>query len=173
MRGPSPRFRPLDMFRVLAAHGVDYVVIGGLAAVFQGSPIRTGDVDLCPETSRANLERLAGALAELAADLRTETGERVPFARDADFLARMAALTLTTECGDLDVCFVPAGTGGYADLVRHVVLCEVEEVEVPVADIADVIRSKEACGRDKDRETLPALRVLAQEIARAEAAEDS
>lgn len=54
----------------------------------------------------------------------------------------------------------PAGTGGYADLRREAIDIELRGVRVPIASLADVIRSKEAAGRDKDRRVLPVLREL-------------
>ena len=69
-----------------------YVLIGGLAAVFHGSPFPTEDADITPQNDRPNLTRLAAALRELNAKIRTEAfPEGLPFACDADELA--AALT--------------------------------------------------------------------------------
>ena len=65
-----------------------------------------------------------------------------------------------TRAGDLDVSFVPSGTQGYADLRRDAVTIVVHGVSVPVASLADVVRSKEAAGRDKDRLALPMSRRL-------------
>ena len=65
---------------------------------------------------------------------------------------------LSTAYGDLDVAFLPAGTNGYADLVESAETYELEgDVRVVVASLADVIRSKEAADRPKDREALPVL----------------
>jgi len=68
------------LFAVLDRHKVAYVLIGGIAAVYHGSPFPTEDVDIAPQTDRANLARLAAALAEL--DARTldfaERAAKVP-----------------------------------------------------------------------------------------------
>jgi len=58
----------------------------------------------------------------------------------------------------------PAGTGGYKDLDRDSQTIELGRVKVRVASLADVIRSKEAAGREKDRATLPALRRLLDQL---------
>ena len=84
---------PLDperLFAVLARHAVDYVLIGGLAAVLHGSALVTNDADICPNRDPENLARLADALRELDARVRTpsEPGG-VAFACDAELLARM------------------------------------------------------------------------------------
>jgi len=65
------RFDPEAMLRILTDHGVQYVLIGGLAATLHGSPLRTGDVDICPSRSPENLTRLAAALRAMDARIRS------------------------------------------------------------------------------------------------------
>ncbi len=65
-----PRFQPEEILRALERHAVRYIVIGGIAATLHGSPLRTGDLDICPARDRDNLERLAAALAEIRARVR-------------------------------------------------------------------------------------------------------
>jgi hypothetical protein len=156
-----------EIFAVLARHQVDYVLIGGLAAVLHGSPLPTLDADICPATDLENLRRLAAALADLDARVRTpDTPAGVPFPRDAAFLSRLSLLNLVTRAGDLDLSFMPAGTTGYHDLATRAALVPVHGIEVRVAALEDVIRSKEAANRPKDLRTLPMLRHLLAEIRR-------
>ncbi len=68
-----------------------------------------------------------------------------------------------TQHGDLDISFVPNGTTGYADLVRDASDHDVFGVVVPVASLADIIRSKQAANRDKDQRVLPTLRRILAE----------
>ena len=154
-------FRPQEILRVLDHHHVRYVLVGGLAAVLHGAAHVTTDVDVVPEDAQANLERLSEALRELGARIRS-TGEPdgIPFDHSAASLARVRVWNLQTSMGDLDITFQPSGTRGYDDLRRDVVRMEIRGVEVPVASLADVVRSKEAAGRARDRATLPALREL-------------
>jgi hypothetical protein len=156
---------PEAIFTSLAAHEVEYVLIGGLAAVLHGSPLPTLDADICPARTPENLARLAAALVELDARIRTsDTPGGVPFPRDAGFLASVDLLNLVTRAGDLDVAFLPAGGLDYTTLVTRVRPLRVREVTIPVADLEDVIRSKEAANRPKDQRTLPVLRQLLTEI---------
>ena len=121
-----------------------YVVIGGLAAVMHGSSAATGDVDICPERSTANLEHLAAALRDLHARIRTTAEPAgIDFAADAVFLACMAMVNLVTDFGDLDISYQPAGFAGYEELIDHAVEIDVAGVAVRVASLDDVIRSKE------------------------------
>ena len=70
-------------------------------------------------------------------------------------------LDMTTEAGDLDVTFQPSGTQGFVDLKRDAVEIEAADpLHILVASLEDVIRSKEAAGREKDRPVLPRLRRL-------------
>jgi hypothetical protein len=148
---------------------VRYVLVGGLAAVLHGAAHVTTDVDVVPEDAQANLERLSAALRELNARIRT-TGEAdgIPFDHSAESLARVRVWNLQTSMGDLDITFQPSGTRGYDDLRRDVVTMDIRGVEVPVASLADVVRSKEAAGRARDRAVLPALRELLARQRRAE-----
>ncbi len=156
-----PEFQPEAIINVLAAHGIDGVFIGGFAAYLQGSPFPTGDVDLTPATDKDTLTRLSAALYELDAKVRAvELDEPLPFHHDAASLAASRIWNLTTRFGDLDISFVPSGTTGYDDLKRDAVTLILGDSTVRVASLADIVRSKEAAGRDKDRRALPVLREL-------------
>lgn len=160
MAAPQP-FDARPILRVLVKHDVDFVLIGALATIFHGSPVRTGDADITPAADRQNLERLGDALTELGARIRV-AGEPEGFAFDssAEALSRAQIWNLITPHGDLDISFVPSGTGGYDDLIRDAVTYEIDGVHIKVASLADVIRSKEAADRPKDRAVLPTLREL-------------
>lgn len=159
-----PAFRPEEIFRLLDLHGVDYVLIGGVAATLHGSNLRTGDVDICPDRSVTNLERLAGALNAMHARIRAaDAPDGVRFQCDPTFLTRAETWNLVTDFGDFDISFRPAGTEGFEDLCRRRVHFELSGIRVPTASLDDVIRSKEAAGRRKDLEHLPTLRLLRDE----------
>jgi hypothetical protein len=159
-------FEPRELFRILNAHGVRYVVIGNLGATLYGSPLVTNDADICPSRDHDNLEALAGALSEMRARIRAPgLPEGLPFACDAVFLGQMKMVNLVTPLGDLDLSFEPSGTEGYGDLSqRSVVVGLRDDLEVPVAALEDIIRSKEAANREKDRLALPTLRLLLQKM---------
>lgn len=157
-------YEPDRLLEVFERHGVRYVVIGGFAAMLRGSPYDTTDVDVTPERSELNLRRLSAALEELEAAVRVdaESAADLPALElDAAALDRFQTLALTTKYGNLDICLVPDGTQGYRDLRRGATRELITEtLEIPVASLADVIRSKEATGREKDLLHLPTLRRL-------------
>lgn len=153
----------LRIVQVLNRHGVDYVVIGGYAAVLYGSPRATEDLNITPGTDVENLRRLASALIELGAELLPPDSEPIPWDWSAESLRRFTTVTTRTSAGDLDLAFSPdAPDGGhfdYARLARRAVVVSLPP-DVPVADLHDVIASKQASGRPKDQATLPELRDL-------------
>ena len=154
-------FKPNDLLAVLDEYDVRYVLIGGLAAILHGGPHVTSDVDIVPQESTENLDRLSKALDAIDARIRIAGDvQGVPFSHDADSLRQVRIWNLVTDLGELDIMFVPSGTRGYDDLARDVEEIPVEGIVVPVASLADVVRSKEAAGRPRDRSALPALRHL-------------
>jgi hypothetical protein len=163
---PEP-LDPETLFRALAEHHVDYVLIGGLAANLHGSPLVTNDADICPERTHDNLERLAAALRDLDARIRThaELGG-LAFTCDAEFLERMKTLNMQTRAGDFDISFEPgAFAGGYDELVGNAVSMTVFGLPIRIASLHDIIASKEAANRPKDQAALPYLYALEDEIA--------
>ena len=164
---PEAEFRPELLLEVLARHGVRHVLVGGFAGVIHGSPYVTTDVDVVPDADPANLQRLSEALDDLHARVWTE-GEPsgLPFDHDPTSLAASRMWNLVTDHGRLDITFEPSGTAGFDDLARDAVHLVILGTEVDVASLADVIRSKEAAGRDKDRLVLPVLRRILAETER-------
>jgi hypothetical protein len=160
-------FDPTEIVRVLEANAVRYVLIGGMAATIYGADYVTGDVDITPAKDAENLTRLSTALHDLDARIRVaDEPEGLPYDHTANSLASAAVWNLVTRVGDLDIAFIPSGTQGYGDLRRDAVTVLIHDVAVPVASLADVVRSKEAAGRDKDRLALPMLRRLLAESGR-------
>ncbi|MDP9467645.1 MAG: hypothetical protein M3P32_02735 [Chloroflexota bacterium] len=156
-------FDPLHLFETLNRHGVRYVVIGGIAARLLGSPTVTRDLDICYARDADNLRTLATALKELHPELRgAELG--LPFQLDARTLRAGDNFTLETDAGDLDLMGTPAGSDGYADLVRSATRLDLGGVEVLVAAIDDLIRMKRAAGRPKDLIEVEVLGALRDEL---------
>lgn len=85
-----------------AAHGVEFIIIGGQAEALFGSPRVTFDVDLCYRRTAENLERLAGALRELKPSLRGAPPD-LPFQLDARALALGSNSMFRTISGSLDL----------------------------------------------------------------------
>jgi len=156
----GPCLNAAAIVEVLVRYGVHFVVIGAFAAIAQQAPIpATRDIDMTPESTIDNLDRLSAALKELHAKIRTDAVEGgLPFDHNGKSLGQAEFWNLICPYGEFDISFRPSGfENGYADLVvrSHAVL--VDGIEVPIADLSDVIHSKEAAGRPKDLRVLPIL----------------
>jgi Nucleotidyltransferase of unknown function (DUF6036) len=164
----TPEFDVEHILSCLTAHGVDYVVIGGIAAVLWGSARNTFDLDICPATDGGNLEALGTALVDLGVRLRG-IDEDVPFVPDAATLARIEMLTLDTDAGPLDVVTRPGGASAYERLRKDAERVEIGAFSVRVASIDDLIAMKRSAGRPKDEldvEELEAIKRLRRRLER-------
>ena len=161
-RGQKRAPRTLDPEAILAVldrHGVSFVVIGGLACEVRGVPLpRTEDLDITPDRDATNMDRLSSALNELNARIRApDAPDGLPFAHTGRSLMTARVWNLVTDHGPMDLAMIPDGTEGYEDLSRDAEDIEAFGGMVQVASLRDVIRSKEAAGREKDIEHLPIL----------------
>lgn len=162
------KFDPVSICRILSERGVKFVVLGGFAAVVHGSPVPTEDIDVIPSREIENLERLAEALQEMNAAIRTSDGP-VQNRIDAAFLANMPnMLNLLTDYGDVDLVFNPSGQ--LSNFEQWSLRAESAELEpgliVAIAALDDIIASKSAANRLKDQKALPYLESLRDEIRR-------
>ena len=152
-----PEFRAADILGVLVAHGVDFVVVGGLAVVFHGSTRITQDLDVCYSTEPANLEVLGQALIELEAKL-FGIDEDVPFVPDAKALARTEILTLATKHGKLDLLRSPAARP-LPELRQGASWCR-RGLRDPRRLPEDLIAMKQSAGRAKDLADIEELEAI-------------
>lgn len=146
----------LGLLRVLLHHGVDFFVVGGVAAQLEGAPILTLDLDVVYAKTPENLDRLLAALRELKARYRDPAGRHIE--PDKEKLERMRLHLLLTELGALDVLSTVGAGLTYEDLIGRTLSYELGELEVRVLELAAVIETKEQANRDKDRAVLPVLR---------------
>ncbi len=93
----APPLQAKKLFALLEQHGVHYVVVGGLAAIVHGSARATFDIDLVPDWSTANLERLAAALRAADAQLRIPDASPVDYPIDVDSLRAFEVSTWRTR----------------------------------------------------------------------------
>jgi predicted nucleotidyltransferase len=148
-----------DLLKELHRLDVEFVIIGGMAAVAHGSAYLTLDLDLCYSRKKENLEKLAQALASFHPRLRGAPSD-LPFRLDAAALRSGMNFTLTTNLGDLDILGEVSGLGGYPEALSFSEELEVYSLRCKVLTLEGLIRSKKAAGRTKDLMLLPELEAL-------------
>jgi hypothetical protein len=143
------------ILRTLAEHGVDYVLIGGLAVQTHGHVRTTNDADLIPAPEPANLARLAAALRQLGARVLNPGQEDTEI--DAAMLPRATIWQFATRDGGIDVMHDVPGGAPYAELSERSLGVQLGDVRVQVVDLDDLIRMKLARGRSIDLADVAAL----------------
>jgi hypothetical protein len=150
-----------DLRALLAAlqeHGVNFVVIGGVAVGAHGFIRGTEDLDLVPAPDPSNLDRLTRALAALESTLPTVGGRPFDPAGDAGVVKRGGNVTAMTKFGGLDVVQRAQGVPSYSQLVEDAVESELLGVPVRVCSLTRLREMKMAQGRTQDQldlENLP------------------
>lgn len=142
--------------------GVEFVLVGGLAATAHGSARLTRDVDIVYARTPQNMARLVAALAPFAPYLRGAP-PGLPFRWDIETLRRGLNFTLTTTLGSLDLLGEIAGGGMYADVLPDSIEVKVFGVSCRCLDLDPLIRVKRAAGRPKDLEAIAELEALREE----------
>jgi hypothetical protein len=146
---PAFEYKQAEEIRdALKRRGVRYLFIGKSGAILLGFPDTTQDADLFVENSLANNRALVRALRELGFSLTDDEAAEVE--RGKDFVQ------LRSGPFDLDLVFAPDGIERFADAWKR----RVEVEGFPVCHIDDIIASKQAANRERDREALPRLRAF-------------
>ncbi len=143
----------------LDAAGVEFVLVGGLAAVALGAPVGTLDVDIVQRRTPENVERLVAALATLDARYGGRPEDQV-LRPAAPALAGPGHHWLLTRLGPLDVLGTVGAGKTYDDLVAQAVGIELRGRRIRVASLETLIALKQHAGREKDRAVLPLLRAV-------------
>jgi predicted nucleotidyltransferase len=149
------------LLRELSSEGVEFIIVGALAAVLQGAPIVTLDLDILRRRTPENVERLLRVLARLNAVAR---GDARRIAPNASHLIGPGHLLLETSAGDLDVLGTIEESTGYEALLNDSIELEIDGTLVRVLRLERVIRAKEIAGRPKDLAVLPVLRATLEQI---------
>ena len=142
----------------LIAERVEFVLVGGFAAVAHGVTLLTRDVDVCCRLNEANLLRIEKAVADLHPVHRSRPD--LPLALTKEQCAGLKNLYLKTDLGVLDCLGEVLGVGSYDDVAFHSIEVELPAGKCRVIDIDALIRAKEAMGRDHDKMTVKQLKAI-------------
>jgi hypothetical protein len=154
--------RPTDfrgLIETLSRGGVDFIVIGGVAAAVHGSARATLDLDVVYGRSVENVARLVRALAPLQPYLRGAPAG-LPFSFDAATIARGLNFTLDTSLGGLDLLGEVVGGGTYEALLPFTECLDLFGRACRCVTLEKLIGLKRAAGRPKDNEVLAELEAL-------------
>ncbi len=150
------------LLEALGAAGVEFIVIGGIAATAHGSAHVTLDLDVVYRRTDDNIARLATALLPLHAYLRGAP-PGLPFHFDAKTIRNGLNFTLTTDAGDLDLLGEAAGGGTYDALLPRSETRTLFDRDVRFVDLDTLIQLKRAAGRPKDLERIAELEAIREE----------
>jgi predicted nucleotidyltransferase len=153
------------LLATLVGHGVEFIVVGGVAATVHGASRLTRDVDVVYARSDANLDRVVAALAPYRPYLR-DVPPGLPFRLDRDTLRRGLNFTLTTDLGAIDLLGEIVGGGGYEALLPHAVAIEAYGLSMRCLGLEKLIEVKRAAGRPRDLEAVAELEAIREELRR-------
>jgi hypothetical protein len=160
MKVPSLDFSAL--LKTLIAHKVDFIIVGGVSAVLQGSPVTTFDLDLVHSRSPENIGRLLLALKGMEAIYRGLGERRIE--PKAEQLASQGHQLLITRFGPLDLLGAIGKEGlSYYDLIKHTKEMNISGMSLRVLDLETLIKIKEELGQEKDKAVIPILRRTLEE----------
>ena len=150
------------ILRVLAEHGVDFIVVGGVCGVLHGAPILTFDLDIVHSRKPDNVDRLLKALDVLDARYRSHPERDIR--PGPTHLASEGHQLLTTRFGPLDVLGLIGAGRQYEDLLPHSLVMRVGRgLTVRLLDLDTLIETKQETAGEKDRAALAILRRIRQE----------
>jgi len=148
----NPSFR--EILELLNKHEVEYIVVGGVAAVIRGAPVTTFDIDTLVRISDGNATRLLRVLEELDAHFREHQSTVRP-TRD-DIMAG-GHLLLMTRAGPMDVLGFIGDNERYEDLIDAASDVSMEIGAFQVLSLSELVRQKKAANRPKDQAALALL----------------
>ena len=158
MPAPDRPFQAGALLRSLAEHGVEFVVVGGVAVQAHGYIRGTRDLDIVPRPSLLNLSRLGEALAELEAKAWKAV---LPVdVTDPQLIKRMPLVPLITRSGRLDllnVAHIAGAPASYEELRDRALVVDLDGVDVAIAGLDDLVRMKKAAGRPHDLTDIASL----------------
>jgi hypothetical protein len=148
----------------MVKNGVDFIIVGGVSAVLQGTPVTTFDLDLVHSRKPENITRLLSALQDLDAYYR---GRRTHIIRPGrPHLAASGHQLLMTRFGPLNMLGTIGAGHDYDDLLKHTIEMQIDDLRLRVLDLQTLIKVKEEVGHDRDKAMLPILRRTLEEHSR-------
>lgn len=149
----------LKLLELLHDNNVEFIIVGGLAAVAYGSSMVTQDLDICINLSPTNWDRLKKAVDDLS-PMHRIGNKNMPFTESGSTLHSFKNLYLSTDYGQLDCLGNIKGIGSYSEVFRESVNIELDDKKYRFITLPALIKAKEAMGRPKDKEAILILATL-------------
>jgi hypothetical protein len=153
-----------ELVRRLMVSDVEFVLVGGFAAVAHGVTMVTRDVDICCRFSAENLMRIQSAFAGLHPVHRSRPDLALELTPEQ--CASLQNLYLKTDLGAVDCLGQVLGVGNFDEVFRHAVEVELPAGKCRVLELDALIRAKEAMGRDHDKMTVKHLIEIKKQLNR-------
>ena len=151
-----------ELLAKLAAAQVEFIVVGGVAAILNDVVYRTDDIDVVHRRTPENIERLVAVLDKLDAHFRNDLMRRKLRPRPSDFSGH-GHILLATTLGKLDVLCEISGQRGYEELAPHTREIVERDLCIRTLDLPMLIKVKTEAGRDKDFQALPSMLATLEE----------
>jgi len=157
--------RLIDLLKRLNEHAVEYVIIGGIAAVVHGSARVTLDLDICAPLAEPNLSRILSALRGINPRFRMRPDKmRVP--DDPERLRGLKNFYVDTDLGILDMLCEVEGVGNFDEVKQHALPIDVGGLICQVLNLDALISAKRAANRPKDRPTIAELEIIKAKLSK-------
>ena len=147
------------LLKLLLDHNIDFLLVGGMAAILYGASQITHDVDVCMVVRPDQVETLRRCLAPYH-PVHRETPQKFSFLEIPQETSHLKNIYLQTDLGGLDILGEIAGVGNYENVLKNCIAVELYGHRCKLIGLEDLIKTKETLNRDKDKATLRELRVI-------------
>jgi hypothetical protein len=143
--------------------GLNFVVIGGVCAVFHGAPVATFDLDICCRFDLENVRRIAAAMRDVHPVHRL-TANKLPLDATESAFPDLKNLYLQTDLGKLDCLGEVAGLGGFDEVLKKSVIARFSYGDFRFLSLDALIAAKQAAGRERDMSAIRHLRAIKEKL---------
>jgi predicted nucleotidyltransferase len=148
-----------NLLQILCEADIEFVIVGGFAAVIHGSSMLTRDLDVCTVLSDSAVGKLRNIFRDLH-PIHRFTSQRLSFLDNPEPGTTLKNLYLQTDLGPIDFLSTIDGIGNYDDVMKNAEEIILFDRKVHIISLPDLLRAKETLGREKDIITAKELRAI-------------
>lgn len=147
------------LLKILNENNLDFVIVGGFAAIVHGASQVTKDLDICVALSESDVKQLRVALEKLHPKHRM-TPQKLSFLEHPQQISSLKNLYLQTDLGIIDILGQITGVGDFAKVAQNAITIELMGFPCKVISLDDLIQAKKAMGSPKDLQTVAELEII-------------